>query len=262
MGPFHWIFLSVLLLTVFWVILKLFRRRRALLFVLKHDLTRHHRWLSLDFLDKPTYCNSCMQCCASGSFCEVCGMCICPDEACLRSVSTSTKTACCKPLSTQPGEKTMRHAWIRGNLPLASKCFKCLSPCGTVPALSDYRCLWCHSTVHEDCIDEEKGEGIGGMEERGDCTLGDHKRIIVPPNCVTLEEKQGWRGKKRVVVKEITNPDIEGWRPLIVMSNTKSGGKDGEIVMSQLRRLLNPIQVRERRCLMEAKRKRERRGSL
>lgn len=99
---------------------------------------------------------------------------------------------------------------------------------------------------------------MGGMEERGDCTLGDHKRIIVPPNCVTLEEKQGWRGKKRVVVKEIMNPDIEGWRPLIVMSNTKSGGKDGEIVMSQLRRLLNPIQVRERRCLMEAKRKRER----
>ncbi|XP_003382870.1 PREDICTED: diacylglycerol kinase epsilon-like [Amphimedon queenslandica] len=239
MGPFHWVFLSVLLLTVFWVVLKLFRRRRALLFVLKHDLTRSHRWLASDFLDKPTYCNSCMQCCASGSLCEVCGLCVCPEEACLQSVATSSKT--CKPLSTQPGEKTMRHAWIRGNLPLASRCFKCLTPCGTVPALADYRCLWCHNTVHEDCIDEEKGEG---RRERGDCTLGDHKRLIIPPNCVTLEEKQGWRrGRSKVVVKEIAVPNTDGWKPLIVMANSKSGGKDGQAIMIQLKRLLNPIQV-------------------
>lgn len=231
LGPFHWIFISILLLTVFYVCLKVFRRRRSILFVLRHDMTKGHRWLSTEFIDKPTYCNSCMQCCGTGSSCEVCGLCVCTEKQCLQ---TACSTNTCKPLSTID----QNHTWIKGNLPLASKCFKCLSPCGTVPALVDYRCLWCHSTVHEDCIENEprKIEQI--------CSLGAHKRLIIPPNCVTVENQQDWRGKRRVVIKEVTVPtDIEDWRPLIVLSNTRSGGKDGEAVMSVLRRLLNPVQV-------------------
>lgn len=233
LGPFHWVFLSVLLFTIFWVCLKLFRRRRALLFVLKHDLIRGHRWLTSEFIDKPTYCNSCMQCCATGSLCEVCGVCVCPEEQCLQSACSDNN---CKPLSTLQKEK-MTHTWIRGNLPLASKCFKCLSPCGTIPALADYRCLWCHNTVHEDCIEEKQKVDLP-------CSLGDHKRLIIPPNCITLRHKNDWRGKKKLIIQEVSLPNIDGWRPLIVLANTKSGGKDGEVVMSILRRLLNPIQVR------------------
>ena len=226
-GPFHWVFLSVLLLAIFWICLRLFRRRRYLFYSIKHDLNRGHRWFSSEFTDKPTYCNSCMQFCVSGSSCETCGICVCLEEKCLKSVCTKHT---CKPISTEGNG----HTWMRGNLPLASQCLKCLSPCGDIPALVDYRCLWCQSTVHEDCIKERPPEMP--------CSFGPHRRLIIPPNCVTVQE-HGWRGKKQVVIKELRPPNIEGWRPLIVLSNPRSGGKDGEMVQSVLRKLLNPIQV-------------------
>jgi diacylglycerol kinase (ATP) len=72
--------------------------------------------------------------------------------------------------------------------------------------------------------------------------MGPHRRLIIPPSSVGLK-KQNWRGEEKVAVTTIAPPNLLGWRPLIVLSNTKSGGKDGHIVMSSLRKLLNPIQV-------------------
>lgn len=129
----------------------------------------------------------------------------------------------------------MSHSWIRGNLPLSSECFKCLSPCGNVPTLADFQCVWCQKTVHEECVQESDWKETS-------CTLGPHQRIIIPPNCLTVQE-EGWRAKKSLVVKQVNLPNIDGWRPLLVFANPRSGGKDGEEVISMLRRLLNPVQV-------------------
>ena len=44
-------------------------------------------------------------------------------------------------------------------------------------------------------------------------------------------------------MRELTPPAVDNWQPLVVMANPKSGGKDGELVMNTLKRLLNPVQV-------------------
>ena len=129
----------------------------------------------------------------------------------------------------------MPHFWVRGNLPLCSLCFKCLTPCGDLPKLADFRCVWCHKTGHEDCIEEMDSDS-------NTCCLGPHQNLVIPPNCVTLR-LEGWRGRRKLVVKAIKSPSIDHWQPLVVMANPRSGGKDGEAVLSAMRKLLNPIQV-------------------
>ena len=224
----QWILLPVFLLIVFWVILKLYRRRRSRIFSFKRDSITSHRWQRSEFAGKPTYCNSCRQYCLSGSRCQTCGTCVCRQTRCLSFVCQRNA---CKPLAT---EKT-GHTWRHGNLPLASKCYKCLLPCGDVPALADYICIWCDTTVHEECIDTDSNQT--------QCSFGVHRRLIIPPTSVAILEEGSWKVNKKLVIKRIKTPNIERWDPLIVFANTKSGGKDGEHVMNILRRLLNPVQV-------------------
>ena len=224
-------FLLCFILAVFWVVLRIFKRRKSLVYSIKQEIGLGHRWLRCDFAAKPSYCSSCLQFCSSGNLCEICGACACPSDKCLKSVNSSSA---CKPLTTQDGP--MHHSWARGNLPLLSECYRCLSPCGDRPELADFRCLWCHKTVHEYCVKENP------KFEDEDCTFGPLRQIIIPPTSVTVRE-EGWRGKKKLVVTAIKPPEMADWRPLVVFANPRSGGKDGEEVMCQLRRLLNPVQV-------------------
>jgi len=223
--------LCVCMVAAFWVGVKLMRFRRGVYTLKIHDPKRAHRWRMSEYLDKPTYCNSCLNMCISGSYCESCGLRICTESRCLKMASTSQS---CKPLSMSASSK-MPHFWVRGNLPLYSLCFKCLAPCGNLPRLADFRCVWCHKTGHEDCIDDMDSDS-------NTCCLGPHQNLVIPPNCVTLN-LEGWKGRRKLIVKAIKSPSTDHWQPLVVMANPRSGGKDGEMVLSALRKLLNPIQV-------------------
>ncbi len=187
--PHYLTLFLVLILICGWLGLRMFcRRRRTHLLRLKDPL-KAHCWQTGHFLDKPTYCNSCTQMCFSGSSCVSCGLSICTDSSCV-NVASSSKA--CKPLATPPGSGPTRHFWVKGNLPLYSFCFKCLGPCGQLPKLVDFRCVWCQRTAHEDCMTERVDLEEGG----GACSLGPYQSCIVPPSCVTLS-LEGWRGRRR-----------------------------------------------------------------
>lgn len=185
--PENLLIISVCVVVIAWLCLKLIRKSRRKPFTLKiRDPRKAHRWQPAEYIDKPTYCNACTELCVSGSCCESCGLCICTQPQCLKMAGTIQS---CKPLSAVGKSEETSHFWVKGNLPLCSLCFKCLTPCGNLPRLADYRCVWCQKTAHEDCVVD--------MEEREDvCSMGPNQCMVIPPTSVTLG-LEGWRGRRR-----------------------------------------------------------------
>ena len=177
-------------LVLVWLGLRvLTRRRRMRRWLPLSTPSQAHCWQSTQFLDKPVYCNSCTQMCFSGSYCVSCGLCICTENCCAKMASSTQN---CKPVTT-PSSSHTHHHWVKGNLPASSLCFKCLLPCGCLPKLADFRCVWCQRTAHEDCI---VGTEEGAEQGLGSCNLGSHHTSIIPPSCISLS-LEGWRGRRR-----------------------------------------------------------------
>ena len=183
--PINVLILAMCVMVVAWIAMRVLRRRRRSYPIHIRDPKQAHRWQSAEFIDKPTYCNACMEMCVCGSSCESCGLCICVQGRCLKMASSAHS---CKPLSDQLGNKPP-HFWVKGNLPLTSLCFKCLTPCGNLPKLADYKCVWCQKTTHEDCIKDSESETEF-------CSLGPHQSMVIPPSSVTAK-LEGWRGRRK-----------------------------------------------------------------
>uniref|UniRef100_A0A3P9KYJ1 Diacylglycerol kinase n=1 Tax=Oryzias latipes TaxID=8090 RepID=A0A3P9KYJ1_ORYLA len=129
-----------------------------------------HGWHYTDLFNKPTYCCVCAQHILHGAFCECCGVCV--DEQCLRGADRSTP---CKEIMAPCGPGgSAEHRWVRGNVPLASYCAVCKQQCGTQPKLCDHRCVWCQTTVHDDCMDSLSTADV--------CDLGEFRSLIIPPH--------------------------------------------------------------------------------
>uniref|UniRef100_A0A672QVR4 Diacylglycerol kinase n=1 Tax=Sinocyclocheilus grahami TaxID=75366 RepID=A0A672QVR4_SINGR len=180
-----------------------------------------HGWHYTDLFNKPTYCCVCSQPILQGAFCDCCG--ICADEQCIQRAD---RILSCKEIMTQrQTDGRFYHQWVRGNVPLASYCAECKQQCGTQPKLCDYRCVWCQTTVHDDCLSSLNDDL---------CDLGEFRSVIIPPYYLYQVNKLRRR-----------HPDEygSGWTPVLVLANTRSGNNMGEVLLGEFRTLLNPMQV-------------------
>lgn len=203
----------------------LYRRYRRLHYdVLVRDVTKGHRWVMVDMFHEPTYCNIENIPIKHGARCDSCGICVEDDK-----MKEANRKLPCKPSSVK-GEDTP-HQWVKGNLPMNSKCCICNSECGNHNQICDRRCVWCKRTLHDDCSNGDEY-----------CDFGRYRQIIIPPHCVELK-RVGIKGRRHLIVSRVRHPMIEHWRPLIVLGNRKSGNNDGEAVLCAFRDILNPSQV-------------------
>ncbi|XP_029339739.1 diacylglycerol kinase epsilon isoform X2 [Mus caroli] len=168
-----WTLCSVLMPVLITLWCSLQRSRRQLH---RRDIFRKskHCWRDTDLFSHPTYCCVCAQHILQGAFCDCCGLRV--DEGCLKKVD---KRFPCKEimLKNDKAADAMPHHWIRGNVPLCSYCVICRQQCGSQPKLCDYRCIWCQTTVHDECMRSSlKSEK---------CDFGEFRNLIIPPSYLT-----------------------------------------------------------------------------
>ena len=225
---------------LFWLAFKLVRhvRQRSLMIPLWSDSNGSnsiHRWKLIAIITHTAYCNVCESLIVDGMYCECCGT--CADFGCHK---TADKLFKCKTLSISRTDvrlerKQSSHLWIKGNLSTHSVCDVCTEECDEESALVDWKCCWCQRNVHQNCMtDEMKTE---------DCDFGKWRACIVPPFCII--HKRVWsKGRRIFVVDSVNNFDAEpNWKPLIVITNKKSGNAEGDQILTIFRTILNPLQV-------------------
>ncbi|XP_007661960.1 diacylglycerol kinase epsilon [Ornithorhynchus anatinus] len=225
-----WTLCSVLLPVLLTLWCSVRRSRRQLL---RKDIFRQsqHAWHDADLFGQPTYCCLCAQHILRGAFCHCCGL--CAHEGCL---DPADRRFPCKEimLKAHPGGvPDAAHRWIRGNVPLCSHCLVCKQQCGNQPKLCDYRCIWCQQTVHDDCMQS--------YLRNEKCEFGEFKNLIIPPSYLTSIHHM--RKGKITDYGKLASPFGKQWTPIIILANTRSGNNMGEILLGELKILLNPVQI-------------------
>ncbi|KAF6389888.1 diacylglycerol kinase kappa [Rhinolophus ferrumequinum] len=127
--------------------------------------------------------------------------------------------------------KTMPHQWVEGNISVSSQCAVCHENCGSYQRLQDFRCLWCNSTVHDDCRRRFSKE----------CCFGSHRTSVIPPTALSDPKGDG----QLVVASDFWDLD---WSsacscPLLIFINSKSGDHQGIVFLRKFKQYLNPSQV-------------------
>ncbi|KAI6188592.1 Diacylglycerol kinase [Aphelenchoides besseyi] len=188
-----------------------------------------HIW-RLRHFSKPTYCNVCLNVLIAlhsmsffqGLACSLCKYTV--HERCVRSAENS----CIHTYNSNPSkEQVMLHHWIDSNS--ASKCVKCKS---TVIIFQGKRCRWCKNLLHNKCISQWPKE----------CDLGSMAYHILPPTNIVPAFLDRSQQQSHGNLLQLT-PLRGNRRPLLVLINPKSGGRQGERIYRKLQYLLNPRQV-------------------
>uniref|UniRef100_A0A3B5MHX5 Diacylglycerol kinase n=1 Tax=Xiphophorus couchianus TaxID=32473 RepID=A0A3B5MHX5_9TELE len=203
-----------------------------------------HLWRMKNF-NKPVYCNVCQSmllglrkqglCCTCCKY-TVHGRCANKNPApCARTYVKSKK---------ETGVPV--HDWVSGNCD-SRKCDRCQKKIKSLQGLTGKHCVWCHTMRHDECAALEPTE----------CTCGTLRDHILPPWAIYPVIKERPNNVKNGCSASTDDGDfnitpdgqvlqispVPNTHPLLVFVNPKSGGKQGERVLSKFQYLLNPRQV-------------------
>ncbi|XP_054902124.1 diacylglycerol kinase, alpha a isoform X1 [Poeciliopsis prolifica] len=203
-----------------------------------------HLWRMKNF-NKPVYCNVCQSmllglrkqglCCTCCKY-TVHGRCANKNPApCARTYVKSKK---------ETGVPV--HEWVSGNCD-SRKCDRCQKKIKSLQGLTGKHCVWCHTMRHDECAALEPTE----------CTCGTLRDHILPPWAIYPVIKERPNNVKNGCSASTDDGDfnitpdgqvlqispVPNTHPLLVFVNPKSGGKQGERVLSKFQYLLNPRQV-------------------
>ncbi|KIH47155.1 diacylglycerol kinase catalytic domain protein [Ancylostoma duodenale] len=193
---------------------------------MKEDGT--HSWRMRHF-SKPTHCNACCSLLVGWGGKQGLSCCLCKytvHERCARSAASN----CIRTYSNRLQDK-MYHHWQDANS--TSKCVRCR---GSVGAFQGKRCRWCRNYVHHRCMASLAQE----------CDLGVLAQHILPPTHIFpafLEKKSSFKrhGHGQSLLQAVS-PGVHA-KPLLVLVNPKSGGKQGTRILQKFAYILNPRQV-------------------
>uniref|UniRef100_V9KFF8 Diacylglycerol kinase n=1 Tax=Callorhinchus milii TaxID=7868 RepID=V9KFF8_CALMI len=205
-----------------------------------------HIW-QLKHFNRPVYCNLCQNMLLGirkqGLCCTLCKYTAherCASKAPLSCIKTYAKS--------KKDTSVMKHMWVDGNCHMT--CEFCQKSIISFHRLTGVHCVWCHITLHNECVSKVK--------ESCDCgTLKDH---VLPPSAIypgVLDRQNSQRKKEEEgsmspdTEQPVTTVDgqilqitpVPQTHPLLVFVNPKSGGKQGERVLRKFQYLLNPRQV-------------------
>ncbi|XP_032698878.1 diacylglycerol kinase kappa [Lontra canadensis] len=198
-------------------------------------LTGMHYWYS-SHSSRTQHCNVCRESIPALSrnviICEVCK--VKSHKLCALRASKDCKwntLSITDDLFMPADEVTMPHQWVEGNISVSSQCAVCHENCGSYQRLQDFRCLWCNSTVHDDCRGRFSKE----------CWFGSHRTSVIPPTALSDPKGDG----QLVVSSDFWNLD---WSsacscPLLIFINSKSGDHQGIVFLRKFKQYLNPSQV-------------------
>ncbi|KAJ8681555.1 hypothetical protein QAD02_017347 [Eretmocerus hayati] len=191
---------------------------------------KKHNWQVIRRTSRAYFCNICESflMTTNGYFCDCCGICV--DHECMKRADKNLK---CKEITLSVGQKSIKHHWIRGNLPTVAMCDVCDEECSLEPGLLDWWCCWCQRCAHETCKPSINDDY---------CDFGPFKTMVIPPHCIEAASKYN-SVRHRLIIRSITPPPLPNWNPIIVIANKKSGNNDGATILSSFRGLLNPSQV-------------------
>ncbi|KAL3094499.1 hypothetical protein niasHT_026265 [Heterodera trifolii] len=223
-----------------------------------------HIW-RLRHFSKPTYCNVCLNMLVGwggkqGLACSLCKYTV--HERCVRSAANNCIHTYnpSKRAADNNGETLVQdHRWMESNC--AGKCAKCKA---NVSIFQGRHCRWCKNLLHSKCIPSWPAACDFGQLSHHilppvhiiptfmdrSCSISTNFRPVahsahphqIQPHCSATNSDSSLGGGL-LQLKVIPLPPNSRCRPLLVLINPKSGGRQGERIFRKFQYLLNPRQV-------------------